>query len=101
MAQFFSARLKALLKERGLSQKELAVMTGLTPPAISRYITGERMPRAIVIAKIAKALGVHPDDLTGTNHEQAVNEAVQLLARNANSLSDSQKEQLIKMLIRR
>lgn len=101
MAEIFASRLTLLLRQRGLSQKDLAESTGLTPAAISRYVNGERMPRAIVLAKIAKTLGVQTEDLTGTDAEQEVDEAVQLIARNANALSEHQREQLIKAIIRR
>lgn len=101
MAELFASRLSALLNQRGLSQKDLAELTGLTPAAISRYISGARTPRAIVVAKIAKALEVQPDELVGTNAEQEVDDAVQLIARNANKLSDDQREQLIRAVIDR
>lgn len=85
----------------GLRNAHLAEMTGLTPAAISRYLTGARSPRAIMVAKIATALGVQPEDLTGTNAEREVDDAVQLIARNANVLSADQREQLIKAVIKR
>lgn len=101
MAELFANRLSSLLAQSGLTQKELAEKTGLTPAAISRYVSGSRMPREIVVAKIAKALDVQPCDLIGTNAEQEVDEAVQLIARNANSLSGDQRTQLIDALFNR
>ncbi len=38
MAALIGARLNALLRERGMSQKELAEAKDLTPAAVSRYI---------------------------------------------------------------
>ena len=99
MADLFASRLSFLLKQRGLSQRDLAEMVDLTPAAISRYVSGERRPKAIIVAKIAKTLGVQPEDLTGTCAEQEVDGAVQLIARNANCLSDDQRDQLIKAII--
>lgn len=101
MAELFASRLSALLAQSGLTQKELAEKTGLTPAAVSRYVSGDRMPREIVVAKIAKSLGVQPGDLTGTSAEQEVDGAVQLIARNANNLSEDQREQLIKAVLKR
>lgn len=101
MAELFADRLAALLRERGLTQKELAERTGLTPAAVSRYMSGARMPREVVVAKIAKVLNVQPVDLLGTENEQEVDEAVQLIARNANSLSSDQRERLIKAILAR
>lgn len=99
MAELVADRLSALLKQKGLSQKDLADKTGITPAAISRYANGERAPRAIMLAKIAKALDVEPVDLTGTTDEQEVDKAIQLIARNANALSDEQREDLIRAVI--
>ena len=101
MADLFASRLSLLLRQRGLSQRDLAGMVGLTPAAISRYVSGERKPKAIIVAKIAKSLGVRPEDLTGTCAEREVDGAVQLIARNANRLSDEQRDQLIKAIISR
>lgn len=101
MSELFPMRLSALLSQRGLTQKELALSTGLTPAAISRYLSGDRMPRAIVVARIAKALDVQPSDLLGTQKEQEIDGAVQLIARNSNSLTEEQRAQLITTLLKR
>ena len=101
MADLFASRLSDLLRQRRLSQRDLAEMVSLTPAAISRYLSGERKPKAIIVAKIAKALDVQPEDLTGDCAEREVDGAVQLIARNANRLSDEQRDQLIKAIISR
>lgn len=95
------ARLAVLLREHGMSQKELAEATNLTPAAISRYINGERVPRAITLAALAKALGVDPVDITGTADEQETDEAIRLIARNASSLTETQRTELIAALAKR
>lgn len=95
------ARLKALMKERGMNQKQLAEATGLTPAAVSRYVNGERTPRAITVAAMAKALGVEPADITGTAAERETDEAVRLIARNANNLTEAQRAELIAALAKR
>lgn len=43
-------------KEQKLSQKQLAEMTGLTEAGISRYISGQRLPRLDILLRIAEAL---------------------------------------------
>lgn len=101
MAAPIGARLTALLRERGMSQKELAEATNLTPAAVSRYVNGERVPRAITIAALAKALGVEPADITGTADEQETEEAIRLIARNASSLTEAQRVELIAALAKR
>lgn len=101
MAAPIGTRLAALLKERDLTQKELAEATNLTPAAISRYINGERVPRAITIAALARALGVKPEDITGTADERDTDEAIRLIARNASSLTEAQRSELIAALAKR
>ena len=58
-----SSKLDKLLKENGLSQKDLAEMTGLTQSAISHYIKGDRVPRGDNLFKIAEALEVPAKNL--------------------------------------
>lgn len=62
----FAERTKALLEEHGMTQRELAEQVGITEVSISRYMSGQRIPKATVIVKCAKALGVSADYLVGT-----------------------------------
>jgi transcriptional regulator with XRE-family HTH domain len=101
MSTLIGARLGTLLKERGMSQKQLADATNLTPATVSRYINGERVPRAITIAALAKALKVKPSDITGTNHERETDNAIRLIARNASNLTEAQRAELIAALAKR
>ena len=57
MATLIGWNLAALLKERGMSQKELAEAAGLTPASVSRYVNGERLPWPATIAAMSRALG--------------------------------------------
>jgi transcriptional regulator with XRE-family HTH domain len=43
-------------KERKISQKDLAEQSGLTEAGISRYISGQRLPRLDILLKIADVL---------------------------------------------
>ena len=61
----FCDRLRTLIKSMGISQRELAKKIGCTEVTISRYITGERVPSATVVVKIANVLGVSVDYLIG------------------------------------
>lgn len=101
MASAIGARILTLLDKKCMSQKQLAEATNLTPAAISRYISGAREPRAITIAAIAKALEVTPVDITGTQTEMKTDEAIRLIARNANKLTEPQRAELIAALAKR
>lgn len=95
MATLTGNKLAALLKERGMSQKELAEAASLTPASVSRYVNGEREPRALTVAALAEILGVKPSDIIGTTDEQEMNTAIRLLVRNAGKLTEAQRAELI------
>ena len=101
MAAPIGTRLAALLKERDMSQKELAEATNLTPAAISRYVNGERVPRPITIAALANALKVRSADIFGSAEELKTDEAIRLIARNASNLTEAQRAELIAALAKR
>lgn len=50
-------------KENKISQKQLAEMTNLTEAGISRYISGQRLPRIDILLTIAEALNCSLDFL--------------------------------------
>lgn len=51
-------RIRRLLIDKGLMQKELAQMVGVTQSAMSHYVKGDRMPNVMTFGKIARVLGV-------------------------------------------
>ena len=50
--------IKEILEAKGMSQRELADKVGITEVTLSRYINGNRVPKAPVAMCIARALGV-------------------------------------------
>lgn len=61
--QLFGRRVRELRKECGLSQVELAAKVGIDRSYMGFLERGERNPSLEVIAKIAEALSVTPDEL--------------------------------------
>ena len=61
----FGDMLRAIRKERALSQDELASLLGTTKQVISRYETKQRVPRLSVVADYAEKLGVPLTLLSG------------------------------------
>ena len=59
----FGARVRTLRLERGWSQEELAARAKRHWTYIGGVERGERNPTLLVIADLAKALGVKPVDL--------------------------------------
>jgi transcriptional regulator with XRE-family HTH domain len=62
----------ALRCERGLSQGELAALTSLRQPNLSRIENGLVMPRRATLEKLALALGVNATDLLSPERVQMV-----------------------------
>jgi transcriptional regulator with XRE-family HTH domain len=59
----FADNLADILKDRNMSQRELAYETNISESVISRYISKERMPSLINILKISYAVDVDVNEL--------------------------------------
>ncbi|MBS4032673.1 MAG: helix-turn-helix transcriptional regulator [Clostridiales bacterium] len=58
--QSFGEKLKTLRQQRGLSQKQLAVLSGVSPSYLSRIERGERnIPHPSALVKLAGPLGIN------------------------------------------
>jgi len=69
MAKLFE-RLRLLRKERNLSQEKTAAETGIGFSTYRRYETGERVPDADALVRIADFYGVTLDYLVGRAEER-------------------------------
>lgn len=65
----FGERLVESLKQRNLTQKELAEMIGVTPTRLNYWIKDKRQPDVEYIKKLASALKVSGDYLVGNMEE--------------------------------
>ena len=61
----FDERLRAAMKEKGVSQAELCKTTEIPKSAISQYMSGKFIPRQSRAAQIAEVLGVDTAWLLG------------------------------------
>lgn len=94
-------RITELLKEKNITQKDLAMMIGVTESALSRYINNEREPKIEVLANLATALDTTVDYLTrGTKPETDFDEIYRLVARSSYSLTEKQKMQIIEAVMK-
>ena len=59
----FGRRLSVMRKANGLSQAKFAGKIGATQRMVSNYERGQGRPRADLVSKMAKALGVSTEDL--------------------------------------
>lgn len=61
----FAANLAQLRAERGMTQRELAALVGVAWSMISKYESGQSMPRLKILIRLANALGVPVGQLRG------------------------------------
>ena len=54
----WNEKVKELMKVKGINQKQLSMRSGIAESSISRYLSGDRVPRMDVIVNVAKALDV-------------------------------------------
>ncbi len=62
------SRLKEHRKRRGLTQEELAKLSGVSRPTIARLETTDTRATPETARKLARALKVKPHELTGEGH---------------------------------
>jgi transcriptional regulator with XRE-family HTH domain len=68
----FGQRLYSLMLERGMRQADLARAAELSRDSISGYVRARNTPDAGSLKKLAKALGVTPEDLLPNITEEAI-----------------------------
>lgn len=68
--QEFSILLQRLMTRAGLTQTELSERSGISKPLINRYLAGEYKPKQQNIFKLAMALNVDPEELSGWSGHQ-------------------------------
>lgn len=56
-------KIKELMKEKGLSEYELATEVGISQPMVSHITRGLREPSVTVLGRIARVLGVKVAEL--------------------------------------
>ena len=93
-------KISELLKESGMTQRELASKIGSTEMTVSRYVRNERQPKAEILSKIAEALNTTTDYLLGrdlvNDDESEFLKIHRLIARNASKMTPEKKNELIR-----
>ena len=98
----FKERVKTLMERDGISQKELANLSGISEASVSRYLSGDLKPRMDILTNIAKVFNVSTSYLVGEEDKliqsDAYEETLCIVTRNKSKLNDAQKAELIKVL---
>lgn len=72
----FANRIVELRKQKGLSQKELGDMLGVSNKAVSKWENGESMPKLSTMLKLAEIMGIDGNELIGLQPGQNESPAV-------------------------
>lgn len=67
IATIIGKRIKSTREERGITQKALAEMVGVSPSAINQFEKGEKKPSSELLVSIALELGASTDYLLGAS----------------------------------
>jgi len=98
----FQEKLTNLMKDKNISQKELAKRIGIDETAMSRYVNGSRTPRIDILANLARELDVTIEYLVGEGEEDYEYKKLKnLICRNVHEMSDSQRLELMEILSRK
>lgn len=96
MSKEMGERMLDRMRVLGITQRELAERIGITEVSLSRYITGDREPKADTLANIATALFTTSDHLLGIENDGFDFPRVRrMLARNSSSLTQQERKALI------
>ena len=100
VCESIGTRVGVLMRDRGLSQKELAGLVGVTEAAMSRYLKNDREPKIDVVAKLARALHTTTDFLIyGDVQESEFEEVYRAINSCTKDLDDKQRLALMKLLL--
>lgn len=104
MENLFVERIKKLIEESGITQRDLAQDIGVTESTISKYLSGERTPNGDILLNLATALNTTSDYLLGLSDTDKKNlnftELKGILARNSKDLSPEEKNKLIEIIVK-
>src|SRR5205085_11846805 len=93
--QIVADRIRQLIEQSRLTQAQVAAKSGLTPAAISHFVTGQRTPGTSAVRRLADALNASVEYILGRDEEPKVSgPTAGVIFRNARELSDDSLELL-------
>lgn len=94
-------RIKALLNEKKMTQRQLAELSGVTESALSHYIKGDRIPSGVASVNIAYALSTTINYILGKDDLLDFSSVKRILEQNKNKMTNEEKAELIELLFRK
>lgn len=97
-------KMKELMRNQNISQKDLSIRLNTTEATISRYINNQREPNAETLANIATALNTSIDFLLDKSTSEEIDcnfgKLKVFVARNATNLTQNEKLEIINILLK-
>lgn len=103
MKKGMNVRITELLTRNNMTQKQLSEKANVTEAAISHYIKGDRIPRSVVVERIADALDTSVDYLLNglnTFDDDEKELTFRLIARNASKMTYDEKKKIMDLLFK-
>lgn len=94
----FGQRIKELRNKKGITQYQLAEMTGIDPKHMSHIETGRSFPKADLIEKFANALDIEYTQLFQTEHLQNRDVLLDKINDNLTKVSDKDLQIIYKLI---
>ena len=95
-------RIAAELARSGLTQRQLAARCGVTESAVSKYLKGEREPKAEILANMATALDTTTEALLGLPEatiDTPYGEVMSVCSRYAGDLTPEEKNRIVMAIL--
>lgn len=94
----FGQRIKELRNKKGITQYQLAEMTGIDPKHMSHIETGRSFPKADLIEKFANALDIDYTELFKTQHLDDRKRLLEKLGSYLENASDADLQVIYKLI---
>ncbi len=99
----FEEKVKDLMKNSGMNQKELSRKSGVSEASLCRYLSGSLKPRIDIISNIARVFGLTAADLIEDDESlkqefNSYDETISVVTRNRKQLTAEQKAEIVKAL---
>lgn len=95
-------KVKRLMENKGINQKRLSQLSGITEASVCRYLRGDRTARLDILINFAKALDVTVEYLLNDDEETEIRPYTEIaasIARNGGSLTAEEKNKLIALIL--
>ena len=95
-------KVKQLMQEQNINQKQLSQLSGITEASVSRYLKNERTARIDIVVNFAKALNVTTEYLLNDDDEtelEPYTEIATAIARNGGELTAEEKNKLLALIL--